>query len=547
MEDVDYGDREEPIITGWENMNPDEPNREEQTEASPEKLSLAEKVARLREICGDEEPEPLTPEEKEELLSPEALAELSTEEYLALWRSLNPFYTSHVTRQGIRDHGSMVYHSAGKGDFQSGFTEALKAGKKLLPPSKIHYGLGKEFSEDDVRGAISGTIEDQSEVIDKMIEAGLRAEEIAQVVIRRSQFNSTLADAEPWSDMRAIHFARETCLDELYGGEKGNEIFFIFPTDMIASQYRFGNIRKTKGLGAANVRSERKRNDFFVWSEECEIPIDGGFVFLPKTTLVSQETGSIYETREVVGPDGETVREPFIDDEILDAYMKAVKILEQEGFFDKNGYIPYDVVEDPERRGQFIERLKNEFGLPEEFLQLIEDGDYRVLSNSRKFLDDPALAHRAKSEGIDPDGLNGDEKLRELIRQSLKRRSLGYKKAVNPIPAEEFWKRYFDQHPEQRPKHVVFYDGDPSEAVAKLLRREGIARRSYMMLDDTLSDDLPNVTGPGDTSDEDGPLLGFDSHYLGDPRHDPTLSQEHARFNEIAIRIATGIIQKRIA
>ena len=56
-----------------------------------------------------------SPEEKKAELTFEKMAELSTEEYLELWKHLNPFYVTHVTRQGVRDHNSMIYHSGGMG------------------------------------------------------------------------------------------------------------------------------------------------------------------------------------------------------------------------------------------------------------------------------------------------------------------------------------------------------------------------------------------------------------------------------------------------
>ncbi len=52
---------------------------------------------------------PLSNEQKRDLLKPEVLASLSTEQYIALWKRLNPYFLTHVTRQGFRDHNSMTH------------------------------------------------------------------------------------------------------------------------------------------------------------------------------------------------------------------------------------------------------------------------------------------------------------------------------------------------------------------------------------------------------------------------------------------------------
>lgn len=80
---------------------------------------------------------PLEKEQKKELLKFDNLAKLSTREYLDLWKGLNPFYLSHVTRQGYRDHGTLVYHTAGMGEFHDGFTGI----SKMLTPSSAELKL----------------------------------------------------------------------------------------------------------------------------------------------------------------------------------------------------------------------------------------------------------------------------------------------------------------------------------------------------------------------------------------------------------------------
>lgn len=84
--------------------------------------------------------QPLSNEQKRELLKPEVLSSLSTEEYIALWRRLNPYFLSHVTRQGFRDHYDMIYHSVGFEEFHNGFLDVM-GDERLLRPSMALGGL----------------------------------------------------------------------------------------------------------------------------------------------------------------------------------------------------------------------------------------------------------------------------------------------------------------------------------------------------------------------------------------------------------------------
>lgn len=496
-----------------------------------------------REPDYEESPEPLTVEEKEQLLSPEALSELSLEEYLALWRRLNPFYASHVTRQGVRDHFSMVYHTGGLGEVHNGFTETLRQEKSIHSPAEVRYGLSSDFGEEEVQHLLDSELETFEDYVDERLRDGDDPESVAAGFVDMLGVNRSLAAADPWSDRAAIHFARNTVLDDTYGAEKGNEVFYVFPIDALASQYRFGG-HAGAGFSTANVVSERKWNDLFVWTESGRIPLDSGIVFLPKSTQVSPETGSVYETTESVGPDGETVREPFLDEEIVQSLTRAIETLEEEGFYDENFY---SIIGDRERRDALAERLETEFGLEPELVDSIVSGRNQALISTKpsKFAEDYTIVSLAESDGFDLSSLDEKEKFRILLRYAMETNTIGFKKAENTISAEAFWRQYFEEHPEERPKHVVFYDGNPSDAVDELLERHHIAEN--VRTGSARSDYAPNMTGPGDTHEKDGKWLGFDSHHVINPEEDEEFQREHDRFNEIAIRLATEMMRKRKA
>jgi hypothetical protein len=75
--------------------------------------------------------------DKEELLKSELLSNFSLDQYVRFWKNLSPFYLSHVTRQGFRDHNAMIYHSNGMNEFSSGFMDVVNDDFLLKSPLAI--------------------------------------------------------------------------------------------------------------------------------------------------------------------------------------------------------------------------------------------------------------------------------------------------------------------------------------------------------------------------------------------------------------------------
>lgn len=198
---------------------------------------------------------PLSQEEKKKFLQPEILSKLTTEEYISLWRRLNPYFLSHVTRQGFRDHNAMIYHSAGLQEFHQGFTSILDDQKIIRPPIALGDGL---IMRDDAS-------------IKKYIERVFKADTEGEAKeLLQQMLHFTWASAPQYPDITAVHFAAQMVLDDYYGGEKGNEIFFIYPSDVVASQnnYAFNGWEKDFTI----PQSEKKWNDIFVWPSTLENP-----------------------------------------------------------------------------------------------------------------------------------------------------------------------------------------------------------------------------------------------------------------------------------
>lgn len=464
------------------------------------------------------EPEGLpSPESKERNLTFENLSNLPTEEYIELWRHLNPFYVTHATRQGVRDHAGMMYHTAGTGAFQNGGKKVFKDDKMLRSPAEVTYGLPPDFTEEDV-----------SEVLDELVFSSKDFEGWSpQQILRNLPFNFTLASAKPWADKQAIHFAQHTVLSELYGGESNNEIFFVFPTDVIASQCRFGG-HMHRQLTTAQVSSERKWNDLFVWPEDGRIPLDAGLVFLPKSQLVDKNTGSKYATRKVVDEAENVELVPERDESRIVRFREWMAGLSKDS--------PEMIAINESDDYSLAEEKLREIGIPEEAFS-----DMLYYGNHYSLLDCAENGHFDNIYDLPEEEqakMTKEEVLDYSVRNYLASHVADLKLAEDTITAEEYWGQYFSENPDQKPAHIIYYDGDPSTAVRTFLIENGILEEGHGVSFYKHRDDSQKViTGPGDTSDRDGGMLGFDEHYIGDGSQDEHLNAEHRRFNELAIKI----------
>lgn len=481
---------------------------------------------------------PLTPEEKKEGLDFEALAELTTEEYLKLWRRLNPFFLTHVTRQGIRDHNAMMYHSAGMGEFQEGMTGVLADGKVLRTPAEVRLGLGREVTEENVAKALDRMLYQEDADIEGKRARGMSDRAILDEMVNGLPVNTTIAAAEPWADKRAVHFAQLTALDDYYGGESGNEAFFVFPTDVIASQCRFGG-HMQDGLTTADTRSERKWNDMFVWPKEKDITIDAGLTFLPKNMMVDAETGSKYATK-VVEVDGKEVRVPEVDEEAVAKFTEWVSGLKAE---DEAVRAFLEFGREHDATALREEALKA--GVSERILDDVLDAQDDFQYSLGGFVNGGDLGQMWMIPQEELKKMTPEERRERSVKEFLGGRASTWKLATDAVPAtdvasavgavraEEYWEKHFQEHPEQRPAHVIYYDGDPSRAILTTLKGAGIL------------EELPvryvygraqgqEFTGKGDSHERDGDWLGFEENRVPDEKQDEAIQAEHAKFNEIA-------------
>jgi len=427
---------------------------------------------------------PLTNQEKRDLLKPEVLSQLSTDEYIALWKRLNPHFLSHVTRQGFRDHNAMFYHSAGLQEFHNGFLNVVKDEKQLRPPLALE-GL-KNRDEVSVKMFLSEWV--------------LQAENEEEAKKRFDNLlHWSLASAPTYPDKTAVHFATQLVADDYYGGERDNEVFFVFPSDVLASQHNF--IFNGWEKDFTHPQSEMKWNDIFMWPNSLENPgitIDAGVVFLPEKTQVDPNTGSKYAS-EVKTVEGKEKRVMIENTELKDKFIEWAKGLNEESPFIKMARRYYDERNDD--RSRILSADLYSFCRQE--LQKI--GFDQDSSNTLV----PALVRDLVfwNKGVPI------ENYQDLINSS----SVKYKKAENTVAAKDYWENFFSKNPNLKPKHVVYYDGDPTGAIYRFQQKNGV--------------------GVADTSKAEGQLLGFDDHHVVDVENDPRSNYGHVELVELGNKI----------
>ncbi len=318
-----------------------------------------ETLSNLRErLRTSEEHDLLTKEEKIEFLKPEVLSALSTDEYLNLWRRLSPHFTSHVTRQGYRETFS-TDHSKGVGEFHNGFVDTLRTGGDIKSPFLLKNGEGLGQFEQEIITFLEELDLSQLE------SDSSGAEEYPQLWRKiKNRLTASFGSAPKIPDEAALHLATEKVLTA-YGAEQDNQIFYVFPADMVASQFNFAFNGSQFGqdFSSPPQAGEGKWNDAFIWDKDnpfqSSLPVNSGIVFLPKSTPVNPVTGSKYS----------------------EYYIKE------------------------------------------------EDSSDTIVATTPDFT----------------------------------------------ITSEQYWTEYFTDHPDLAPKHIVFYDGEPTAAVQSFLQEHSIA------------------------------------------------------------------------
>lgn len=223
-------------------------------------------------------------EDIEKYFSDEILEKLTLEEYLLLWERFPSAVQTHSIRQGIRDHvgkDSMgfTWHNIGKEKYFNNFKKILEDG---YIKDTISVFLGDPVTKESVEGFLN---EDSHNFTSK--EARI------EYLRKLCQPEGYMGD---FKDRSAIHFGTNVVLDKFYGSESGNEVFVVYPSAYIASNYKFsGDLH--------DGFEHMEYNDNAVWPDNPNgISINSGIVFIPQNALVDKNNGSKYLLDENLNP-----------------------------------------------------------------------------------------------------------------------------------------------------------------------------------------------------------------------------------------------------
>lgn len=374
---------------------------------------------------------PYSKEDIAENFTEEHLSSLSTEDYMDLLKRFPGEMLTHVIRHGVRDHADLGNHTKGIGEYGDTLNTVLN--KKELR-SAIGIALQEETKEDAVAKFL------------KLDDCPNRKAALGRI---HGKFKAAvIGDPHAFADSSAIHLAAEEVADSFYGSERGNEIFFAFPSAMIASQYEFSG-----NLGSGNEGSVN--NDQFVWPDiEKGIPLDAGIAFIPEDAEVDRESGSKY----------------YLDQNKKTLPSEGINEILRARFGEKPGF-----VQDLVREAEKADGLE-----PAEQIQKIQEvfRDYGIKDmDSAICLTDKNLRRKL----VEIWGAEDEKsKYQEILTKHFQNNGLSpYKLAENSISSQQYWEEYFQKHPESRPKHIVYYaGGDPTKALYEWREKNGISKRS---------------------------------------------------------------------
>lgn len=354
--------------------------------------------------------------------SEEHLASLSVKDYALLLKRFSGKIVAHVTRQGVRDHTGMIYHTGGSGEYADGFMKIAQDGRLRSP-------LGIQLIEKEKEKALQKYLRLDT----------FKTKEDALEYVNIIYDSQSQGDPGSYTDKMAVHFATEEVADHLYGSERANEIFIAYPSEYIASQYYFsGQLTRSEG---------GQWNDQWVWAnEERGMDLDAGLVFIPADAKVDKKTGSRYELDEnkmpIINQKYKNLVRKFADSPNFDEISN--KVLEEFGNRDWE-----------KRLKSFRKILEKDFGIEDERLQtaVLDYSGLREIKNEKEFL----------SENGREDPLHT---INATIQEMMREQGILYVEVKDTISSKDFWENYFKENPGNRPSKVVYYEGgDPTAAL----------------------------------------------------------------------------------
>ncbi len=361
----------------------------------------------------------------------EKLKETSVEDYVLLLKKFGPEVVTHVTRQGVRDHFGFFEHSVGVGDAWNGF-------KDMTRTRDIKYNL-------ELRVLAEG----KDDSIADYFDFNNRTKEEALLAVDRFTDPDKQSFGGSYFDFHGPHYAVQYVADKFYGGESGNEIFLIYSSHVIPANFFHNSDPYIENPSKA-------QNDVWTYvSENQNMPLDAGIVFIREDAQVDPETGSMY----LIDENGRGVENMGLYksvDEIVNS-NKFTQIIDSH--FTKLGQT---------RRGA---TRKEDEDFEEIRLSILEilDGDEYLAD---MFSDYDFLSSMKVYKG---DEMNSDS-YRLAILSRMSEMGDRYEKPKETVSSKEYWEKYFLENKDQKPSKLVFYNGaDPNQALRDWMYQNGIS------------------------------------------------------------------------
>ena len=305
---------------------------------------------------------------------------------------------THAFGFGVRDHADQLFHQVGMGKYDDG-------AMSMFGDKRHRSSLGKTLVETDKKNAIA-----------RYFKLGEKTKKKALDFIGNFTREDTSVTWSKYMDFMAVHFAAEEVADSYYGAETGNEIFVVYPSEFIASQYFFA--------GDASGGEFDQYNDMWVWAnEEKGLSLDSGVVFIPEDAAVDPRTGSKYKINESGDVEFNLqlinhVKEVIKSDTFLKNYKKYSKTIGDLSGAEKKRYF-----------SEHTDDIKNTLGLDDELFEIVFD--YR-------FLQDITAHEEDVMSQVDFDAVVDTRLLEKRVK---------FAKSKDTVTSKIFWEQYFAEHP----------------------------------------------------------------------------------------------------
>ena len=345
----------------------------------------------------------------------DVLSKMDLREYIAYLQKVPSHMVTHVSRFGIRDHEGHMYHTKGLGEYFDSFT-------RMLESQRLYSPLGVYLAQEDNKDAIKKFLDlDRFQTRDEFENA------------YRDLLNPNHYTAGSFADRSAIHFVTDYVGDIYYGSEKRNEVFVVFPSMLIANEYKYS--------GQLNRADGGYGNDQWVWQKEMQgMDLNAGIVFLPENARVSMESGSRY----VLTEDKKPVFNQALYDQLFELFSNEECRKEFTKYYD-----------------QFENLRWNEDYLKPQIIEKFND----FMKKHGVDLDRLEVLITIRHKESLPDD-SDDSKIGKFVVELMRGAGFYFETVGESVSSREFWENYFKENPESRPSKIVYYDVSLSPSVA---------------------------------------------------------------------------------